>query len=314
MDQATKEFWQAFSKKSASVLGKVFAVAVASFFGGMLALSLLMTSLPFLEQYGAIVTAIVCGGLGGGFTLALIGGKRYGLTFPGRVGVENDKIDPGFYGDLFVGLMSAFLGVGIAVRSMETRIFPKPGENNIVELWFMDFAFAYICGFLGLKFIKSISNKFLNENEINQRLEQVEKKEAVAEYLLAQEAVDIGQLDEAERLYRRVLATPGYEVLALIGLGRVYRRRDRFGEAIAWLDRAIGVRDNEIESSRLAVVYWNRACYRLLASESVGDRRQAIDDLRISVGIQPSFKLDLLKDPDLEVVRNDPDVLELSKT
>ena len=64
---------------------------------------------------GALVLAIFLGGMGGGFTLVLIGGERYGLKLPGTVGGTDHKYDPGYLGDIFVGVMSAFLGIGVAI-------------------------------------------------------------------------------------------------------------------------------------------------------------------------------------------------------
>ena len=177
-------------------------ILLASSFSAAITISLVILSNSRVEA-GIFFVAIVLGGIGGGFTLGLIGGERYGLKLPGKVGSDH-KFDPGFLGDIFVGLMSSFLGIGVASRTLKTDLFSTT-EVSAIELWFVNFSIAYICGFLGLRFIKGVSEKFLQEAQIKENSERLTKAEGTNAFLSAQTALSAGQFDEAENLYHKAI-------------------------------------------------------------------------------------------------------------
>lgn len=291
-------------------VSKLFAAA----FAGAIGASLVFLSQLAGREVGLFFVAIVLGGTGGGFTLGLVGGERYGLKMPGKVGVDH-KFDPGFWGDVFVGLMAGFLGVGVASRTLKTDLFTvssaaaTPTSAQLVELWFVNFSIAYVCGFLGLKLVKSLSERFLQEARLKDNLERVERNEEITAFLSAQAAVEMGQLTEAETLFERALALDtGSGVRPLIGLGRVYKRQKRFDDAIRVLNDAISRKDREHIAERIAIAYWNRACYKVLAIAE-GSRKyeltSAFEDLEQAVDMKPAYRQDLSGETDLTSVKSD---------
>lgn len=292
------------------IVSKCFAMAFAAATGT----ALVVLSRQAGGEIGLFFVAIVLGGTGGGFTLGLVGGERYGLKMPGKVGVDH-KFDPGFWGDVFVGLMAGFLGVGVASRTLKTDLFTvssaasTPTSAQLVELWFVNFSIAYVCGFLGLRLVKSLSERFLQQALLKDNLERVERNEEITAFLSAQAAVDMGQFSEAETLFERALALDtGSGVRPLIGLGRVYKRQRRFDDAIRVLTDAISRKEREHITERIAVAYWNRACYKVLAVAD-GSRKyeiaSAFEDLEQSVNMKPSYRQDLSGETDLTSVRLD---------
>ena len=257
---------------------------------------------------GLLVLAVMLGGAGGGFTLGLVGGERYGLKLPGTHDSKNQKYDPGYLGDVFVGLMAAFLGIGLASRTLKTDLFGVE-HAPLIELWFLNFALAYVFGFLGLRLVKGLSERLLQEFEIKEGLAQVEKNEGATAFLSGQTALQLGQVEEAEMQFRKALCidSENNRVRALIGLASVQRRKGQLGDAIATLSDAIDLRAEESVKGRIAVAYWNRACYRALAQGAEPQNlQQVIDDLRESIRIQPAYRQDLLKEEDLQSVREEP--------
>lgn len=291
------------------IVSKCFAVGFAAAVGA----SLVMLAGIAGGEVGLFLVAIVLGGTGGGFTLGLVGGERYGLKMPGKVGVDH-KFDPGYWGDVFVGLMAGFLGVGVASRTLKTDLFAisstasTPNSAQIVELWFVNFSIAYVCGFLGLKLVKSLSERFLQEAHLKDNLQRVERNEEITTFLSAQAAVDMGQLSEAETLFERALALDtGSGIRPLIGLGRVYKRQRRFDDAISVLTDAIKRKDREFITERVAISYWNRACYKVLAIDD-GSRKydlgSALDDLEEALNMKPAYRQDLSGESDLTSIKS----------
>lgn len=266
---------------------------------GVLAMTVVMLTVDTTGPVGLLIVAIIIGGLGGGFTLGLSGGERYGLKMPGTTGIDH-KWDPGFLGDLFVGLMSGFLGIGVVLRGVSSELF-LISKNGLVELWFIDFSVAFVSGFLGLKLVKAVSERFFDKEELKDKMDKVDANAGATAFLTAQEGITAGQLDEAEKNYRRALALdPHNQVRALIGIARVQRRKNNLVEAIATLDDAIRMGDKEHMKGRTAVAYWNRACYKALTKPP--NLEGAVDDLQASTQITPSYRLSLYEDEDLKAL------------
>jgi len=267
----------------------------------------------YMGQHGLLLLAVTLGGIGGGFTLALSGGERYGLKMPARHGGTDTKIDPGYLGDMFVGLMAGLLGVSVCSRNLKTSLF-DPNTSSLVDLWFMDFGIAFVSGFLGLRLIKTVSTKFMQEQQLRETHELAEESKELASglagtnaFLAGQEALRAGQYDLAEQCFQRGQSLDGETTIrCLIGLGQAYRCMGKLPEAIAILDDAIGQKDRETVKSRVAVAYWNRACYKVLAvPDSERAKESALDDLQQAVQLQDSFRQDLNSEPDLVSLKDD---------
>lgn len=259
---------------------------------------------------GLLLIAIGAGGIAGGFTLALVGGESYGLKMPGMHGTSAEKIDPGFLGDVFVGLMAASLGIGIGIwtKIFHVSLFDLKA-TSFVELWFTDFAIAYTCGFLGLRLVKAVSASVLKQADLQEKLEKVSTNEADNLYLNVLELVRGNQPQAAIDLLARVEMLDGENsIRALIGRAYAEKRLGKFGDAIATLDQAIGRSPREKHAHRIPVAYWNRACYRTLTCDNNFDQYldSIINDLRKSIELQPSFRHDLEKDEDLKALQENP--------
>jgi len=284
--------------------------------GSLVTLAAFVATLVFmvyrLGPLGFLLDAIIVGGIGGGFTLALIGGESYGLKMPGRAGGSAQKLDPGFLGDVFVGLMAGCLGIGFGIWSkVFTGLFDLK-RAPFVELVFCDFAIAYTCGFLGLRLVKTVSAQVLRRAELEQK---IEANEADNTYMKAEALVESGQFEEALAFYRKTATLDERgSTRSLIGMARAYRRLKRFGDALACLDHALEMKDREPEKHRIPVAYWNRACYRAIATPDPATQiERIVEDLREAVKLQSSFSHDLTEDEDLTVVRTNPKFRELLK-
>ena len=255
-----------------------------------------------LDKIGFLVDAIIVGGLCGGLTYALRGGERYGLKLPGRMD-NTEKLDPGFVGDVFVGLMAGCLGMGFGIWTKVLVGSFDVDHQPFVELVFVNFAIAYACGFLGLKLVKGISEQVFREEVM--KLDNIEKRveasEADTSYNKAEGLCDAGQFEVAHTYYRKTATLdPKGATRALIGMGRALRGQGMLGEAISVLDQAIGLREKEPEKHRIPVAYWNRACYRaLIANNADVELDKILADLREAVRLQPAFVHDLTADRDL---------------
>lgn len=297
--------------KALKYIGLLIALAVGAVFAASL-----VTLITDASPVKKLIAAVALGGLGGGFTLGLIGGERYGLKLPGNSGIDR-KFDPGFIGDTFVGLMAGILGTATASRVLKTDLFALPKVDvpssipggAMVELWLLNFSIAYVCGFLGLKLIKNLSERFLQEVQLKEGLERVEHTEGATAFLSGQAAISEKQYIEAQQFFKNaLLIDKGNEVRSLVGLARAYRGQKRYLEAIRTLDDAVSRSDREPLKDRMAVVYWNRACYRTLMNQTTLTAQvkdEIFKDLEASLELQPDFRKDLPRDEDLTAIFND---------
>lgn len=307
-------------------LAGICAIAlIVGAIGALLAHLCLAVSNPAALLLGAILF----GGIGGGFTLGLIGGERYGLKLPGKVG-NDTKVDPGFLGDIFVGVMASFLGIGLASRTLKTDLFSistvvadKSGvvttlDNSLIELWFLNFCIAYVSGFLGLRLVKGLSERFLQETKLKDKLDQVDHNEGVTAYLSGQSALALGLVEEAEDYFKKAFKLDkGNEVRSLLGLARVYKRQGRYFEAFSTVDEAISRKSENDSPERMATAYWNRACYRaLILKTSTAAGRGTVEnvfkDLEESLRLKPEFRNDLTTEQDLTSVYEEGRFKELT--
>ena len=84
----------------------------------------------------------------------------------------------------------------------------------------------------------------------------------------------------------------------------IYRRKKRYDQAIAALDRALDLPTDEYFSNN-ASIYWNKACY--LAISAPERQAEIIWNLDRSIEIKPRYRDDVAKDPDLRPLLDKPD-------
>lgn len=290
----------------------VLVAVVAGLLAGICT-SLVFVAHSMFGKHGLLLVAIACGGIGGGLTFALVGGEKYGITPPGRHGDGKTKFDPGFLGDIFIGLMTGFLGIAVCARSLKISLF-DPAASPLIDLWFVNFAIAYISGFLGLRLVKAVSKKFLDQLQLKETVEQTLLNEADNAALLGSEAIRDKDYETAEGLFKKCIQLDnGSSIRGLIGLARAQSRMGNLGDAIATLDDAIQLRRKEPLPRRVAVAFFNRACYRMLADPNgEASKSLAIKDLAESTRLVPSFALDLRKEEDLKPLWEDPRLIDLA--
>jgi hypothetical protein len=306
-------------KGGINMLKMTFWMTVTAILGAAFGTALALVGYHSRGLHGLLVTGVVLGGIGGGFTQALSGGERYGLSLPTR-GDRNGgaKVDPGFIGDMFVGLMAGILGISMCSRTLKTSLF-DPSGSTLMDLWFMDFSIAFVSGFLGLRLIKAISTRFMQEARLKEAEHNAEESRLLAArtfgislYLSGQEALRSGQLDLAEQCFRQDLAQgEGKTIRSLVGLGMVLKRRFKFDEALRTMDEAVA-NTHEPVAERRAVAYFNRACYKVLARpDSEAEITSAISDLDQAVLLDPSLRKFIGTDEDLKAIQADPRIIIL---
>lgn len=288
--------------------------------GGIVAVELLAYELA--DRLALLVMAVIFGGLSGGFTLALAGGETYGLKMPGRAN-DNSRLamDPGFLGDMAVGMLTAFLAVGFANQLTTIALFDAnklTSASEFAGLWFANFGFAYVAGYLGLKLVKRISDDFIKQLNVSRLSTDVEGlksnyRTVAADSMctLGNQAINLKQYGEAEMLFQSANEIESANtVRSEVGLARALRWQDRFPEAQKLLDKAIAEKGKEKIPGRLSVAYWNRACYRAL-SDGLPAIDEVITDLKEAFRLNPAMGPDDLNDVDLDKVRPDPKFIAL---
>ena len=121
----------------------------------------------------------------------------------------------------------------------------------------------------------------LAELDGQMRLALAEDGNPTREELLdaAERAEDAGQLERAERCYRRCVAIDGSDPIALFNLANVVRERGRGKEARLHLERALGLDPG-----------YGEAWYNLAdLAEAEGDRARARSCLGEALAIDPDF-------------------------
>jgi tetratricopeptide (TPR) repeat protein len=71
--------------------------------------------------------------------------------------------------------------------------------------------------------------------------------------LAGQDALERGELELADRLFRQVADADPRNAIALVGLARIAARRDRDDEARSLLERALAIDPDEAAAKRLLV-------------------------------------------------------------
>ena len=277
-----------------------YAVTVAA-----LVLFAFTVALIELSPQNILTMAVIAGGIGGGLTLALIGGEKLGLRFPGHE--SNTKVfEPGFVGEIFVGIMAAavMFGIGGGVADLKPFEYVE-GKSDLYSLWFRNFALAHLSGFLGISLIKKLASGMLDTAAVADLKQEAKKTEGDTAYLLGLQAMESKQLEAAENYMRKALEVEGTKsIRAYIGLAQVMKRRGRIGEALSLLNEALERQDSEPMKSRVAKAYFNRACYLSVGAQGAtltdGEVSKVIESLDRAFKHDKALARDVKSDPDFE--------------
>jgi hypothetical protein len=254
------------SKEAAEILLGILIYVLC-----FIALALGLFELRFVADYPRflLVLAVLSGGCCGGLVLSLIGGEKLGLKFPGRP-ADSEPFQPGFLGDVFVGLMAAMVMFGVGAGVADLGAFRVAPGQDLVGAWMRNFGLALLSGFVGLNLIKRLSSQLIDKAEIASKLEEVGKQKTDTAYLLGLQAIRANQLDEAERYMRQALEAEGEtNIRSYIGMAMICARRQQWGQAAAYLKDALSKKDIEKLPSRVAKAYFNSACY--ISAGSAGE-------------------------------------------
>ena len=251
--------------------------------------------------------AMALGGIGGGFSAALSGGKQYALRMPGPKKNDGTKdFEAGFVGDLFIGLMTGFLGIGLADTFFRPEIFPSSDKSLLFQLIHY-FAIAFISGFLGLRLIRMVTSQM--HPDLKEFEERIEKNEVAQLYDEAERAIESGDEQTALENFERVIECDGrLRLRGYIGKARVLKRLGKLQEAIETLNFALGKSYSHERKANRAIALFNRACYRALALNSSTSAHSIEDiarDLEGAIKLRPEFAGDIKTDDDLKSVRDE---------
>jgi cellulose synthase operon protein C len=103
----------------------------------------------------------------------------------------------------------------------------------------------------------------------------------------AYRALNAGRLDEAERLFQQVLEKEPNNPRALSGMGYVFMKRQEFGEAADYLQRAQAAGGKGLTASVGTSQFWERMSSGNEALKA-GNSSEAVEDYRAAVSMKPS--------------------------
>ena len=112
-----------------------------------------------------------------------------------------------------------------------------------------------------------------------------------------------GQLDEAERIYQKILALQPLHLDALNNIGVIYMSRNRNADALAVLNRAVEVKDANADP------YYNLACIHA----RMGDTASSLEYLKKAIALNPEAKDWAKDDQDLNSLKKLPRFKKLMK-
>ena len=103
----------------------------------------------------------------------------------------------------------------------------------------------------------------------------------------AYRALNAGRLDEAERLFEQVLESDPNSSQALSGMGYVYMKRQEFGRAAEYLQRAQAAGAKGLNSSVGTSQFWERMSSGNEALKA-GNSNEAVESYRTAVSMKPT--------------------------
>ncbi len=234
---------------------------------------------------------LVCGAAGafGGIVAGIVSASsnKIVLPFSGR------RVEIGFVGDGLIGMAGS-----LAIYLVVEPAFAETLKPENARSWLVAVALGVLSGFAGERLLRGMSSRLVEKVAgLDNRIDTVERRErALALNLRADELLHQGRLQEAEGEVEQVLELDPDNILALISRGKIFRRREKWTEAIGALTRII---ERHPGTER---AYYNRACYKLLSGAG---RESALADLRRAVQLQPLYIDYASKDADFKSLWED---------
>lgn len=252
------------------------------------------------------ISILLFSGAAGGFLNSLSGAPSYKLQIPFYQ--DRKTIDTGFLGHIFAGTITGVVGVFFAAKILELDIWvwdlhtsnvDAGGKICGVKRLFTISSLAILSGYLGISMISKLANAMLKQlaNDVDEL-----KKEA--DETKADELCTRAKLQNFDNNYREAIVTVEksislHETPRAWGVkAKSYKLMDRCDLAISCLNKAISL--DETDPGRIAIYYWNRACYKSMQKE---EPEGIVADLEMSISYAPEFEKDLKGEPDLEYIR-----------
>ncbi len=324
-------------------------------------IALLATSLPLdaLAQENGVAPDvgnevllfwIVGAGAFGGLVDGLIVKHTYKLKIPYLSRKEEGEtprwshVELGFVGDILVGATASIAVFVVAggLFNVNLQEFFTAGETYVRVL-----ALGVLSGFAGIRLLRGLSEKMVEEIATKAAKETYEKKgrldseaainlrmgdrllgeydgwcasENIENEPLSEENLKehLKKLDDVLARYQLVLQTAPEHEDALRQRSRVFRRMaiayESAGKSVeaekSWKNAMHGLNQVLENNPDSGYTYYMRACYRIKKGEDIDG---AIEDFRQALSVSRTFKEMAERDPDFDSVRANPEFRALMK-
>ncbi len=163
---------------------------------------------------------------------------------------------------------------------------------------------SFVAGAFGRNIVEAAGEKLLRKvDEVRQETRaMVGPPAAIAYTHAAKDLTKHGEYEQALEVARMALRNDPNQPGAYIEEGRALKRLGRVDEALSSVEKALKLSPEKPEA------LYNRACYNALLRRSIGT---VVMDLKKAIALIPGLKNEALKDPDLDNVRNLPEIREI---
>lgn len=280
-------------------------------------------------EWALVVTvaalAIVFGGLGGLAAHFVYGGRpqAQGLSHP-TISVENDQRLLGWQ-SVFIGSIGAlgFLFFVLAVGGLGA----ESGFEEKVRL----ISTSVIAGFGARRLLPNmVGNLEKQMAQVAQKADRAASEAHSAERQSDRLEVNINLKEAAQKTAsaktrskaiaeaKKLIAANNASSATWVALARVFRWDGKIETAIVTLDQGLtAIEQGDVDGDNLAVLYYNRACYRALMYEdasSASEKAKLIADLEhfFSLTEDPKKEAEIIfEDADWSALVDDPDFLKV---
>jgi tetratricopeptide (TPR) repeat protein len=210
------------------------------------------------------------------------------------------RLELGIIGDALIGATTSLAMYGAAVASTLISVPQDSDPHLFLKLG----SFGIITGFAGIQLLSGISSSLVRDVQgVKERVQSLELREkSLSKTIRADFLRENDRFEESEKEFSEALRLDPDNDLAVIGLAKVFRRLNRLDQAVQLLTEFI---DRSPSSSR---AIYNRACYKLL----LGQRSDAISDLKRAAQISPDYCEYAKKDQDFASLWSDPEFLRIT--
>lgn len=239
-----------------------------------------------------VLMVIIFAGGFGGFVFGLHSNNSYKVRLP----INGKSLEAGFLGDILVGMAASVTIFFVADALFGLQMSKTPTTECLIKI----IALGVLSGFAGIKVLSSMSSKLMERiSEIDQRVDQVEKTDQVAELLRQADFLLNNNPDSALIIYNKALLIDPNSEPGKIGKAKALRRHGNIEEAVSTLTDVIEI------NPRAERAYYNRACYKHLSSSHT--KEDTLRDLQKAVHLFNFYQAYALEDKDFEDMWGDSD-------